>query len=199
MSAHILSKHAEAHYAYANRQAAGGQRHNISATVSGVDRGGRSRGGHSGQQSGRSTGPDRGRRGRTNGRTRAYITKVDVTDPHRNFTAAEWEKLGSMRGIVLQMREGGGRGDCGGNDNQLLTKSTAQRTASAVSVNGCTANDNATTNDNSVVSEITERGSQNGRGSFGHSAYGNKQHKQTSGARTAHAIISSARCTSTTF
>jgi hypothetical protein len=104
-----------------------------------------------------------------------------------------------MRGIVLQMREGGGRGDCGGNDNQLLTKSTAQRTASAVSVNGCTANDNATTNDNSVVSEITERGSQNGRGSFGHSAYGNKQHKQTSGARTAHAIISSARCTSTTF
>ena len=49
----------------------------------------------------------------------------------------------------------------------------AQCTASVVSKNGNTANDNmTTTNDNSVVSEITERGSQNGR-SFGRGAYGN--------------------------
>jgi hypothetical protein len=39
-------------------------------------------------------------------------------------------------------------------------------------VNGDTVNKNATTNDNSVVSEITERGLQNGR-SFGRGAYGN--------------------------
>jgi hypothetical protein len=78
-----------------------------------------------------------------------------------------------MRGIVLQMRESGGRGARGGNDNQSLTNSTAQHTASSVvSVNNSTANENATTNDNSVVSEITERGLQNGR-SFGRGAHGN--------------------------
>jgi hypothetical protein len=68
-----------------------------------------------------------------------------------------------MRGVVLQMREGGGLGGRGGNDNRSLTNRTAQRTASVVSVNGSSVNDNATTNDNSVDSEITERGSQNGR------------------------------------
>ena len=137
MSAYISSKHAEAQHAYANRQAAGGKRRNISATGSDVDRGGRS-----GQRSGRSTG-----RGRTNGRSRAYINNVDVTDPHRNFTATEWEKLGTMRGVALQMREGASnRGGRRGNDNRSLTNSTAQRTASVVSVNaGSTANKNATT------------------------------------------------------
>jgi hypothetical protein len=94
MSAYILSKHAEAQHAYANRQAAGGQRPNISATGSDVDRGGRGRDGRSGQQSGRITGRSRDGRGQTNGRrARAYINNVDVTDPHRNFTAAEWESL----------------------------------------------------------------------------------------------------------
>jgi hypothetical protein len=68
------------------------------------------------------------------------------------------------------MRESGGRGGRGGNDTRLLTNSTAQRTASFV--NGGTTNKNATTNDSSVVSKITERGSQNGR-SFGRGAYGN--------------------------
>ena len=174
MSAYISSKHAIAQHAYANRQTAGGQRRNISATGSDADRGGRGRGGRLGQRSGRFTGRGRGGRGRTNGRTRAYINNVDVTDPHRNFTAAEWEKLGTMRGVVLQMREGGGRGGRGPNDTRSLTNSATQRTASVVSVTGSTANanDNTPTNDNSVVSEITERGSQNGR-SFGRGAYGN--------------------------
>jgi hypothetical protein len=117
MSAYILSKHAEAQHAYANRQAAGGQRQNVSATGSNGDRGGLGRGGRSGQRSDRSTGCSHGGRGQNNGRTFAYINNVDVTDPHRNFTAAEWEKLGTMRGVVLQMREGGGRGDRGGNDS----------------------------------------------------------------------------------
>jgi hypothetical protein len=37
-----------------------------------------------------------------------------------------------MRGVVLQMRESGGRGNYGGNDTRSLTNSTAQRTASVV-------------------------------------------------------------------
>jgi hypothetical protein len=77
-----------------------------------------------------------------------------------------------MRGVVLQMRESGGRGGRGGNDTRSLTNSTAQKTASIVSVTGGTTNENATTNDSTVVSEITERVSQNGR-SFGCGAYGN--------------------------
>ena len=167
MSAYISNKHADAQHAYANRHAAGGQRRNVSATGSDGDRGGRGRGGRSGQRGGRG----RGGRGRGHGRTKSYINNVDVTDPHRNFTSAEWEKLGNMRNIVLQMREGGGRGGRGGNDNRSSTNSTATatRTTSVVSTND---NDNATTNDQSVVSEITERGSQNGR-SFGRGAYNN--------------------------
>ena len=77
-----------------------------------------------------------------------------------------------MRGVVLQMRKSGSRGGRGCNATQSLTNSTAQRTASFVSVNSGTTNENATTNYSSVVSEITERGSQNGR-SFGRGAYGN--------------------------
>ena len=100
MSAYISSKQAEAQHAYANRQAAGRQCRNISATGSDVDRGGCGRGGRSGQRSGRFTVRGRGGRGRTNGRTRAYINNVDVTDPHRNFAAAEWEKLGTVRRVV---------------------------------------------------------------------------------------------------
>ncbi len=77
MSAYISSKHAEAQHAYANQQAAGGQRRNISATGSDIDRGGRGRGGRSGQRSGLFTGSGRGECGRTNGRRRAYINNVD--------------------------------------------------------------------------------------------------------------------------
>jgi hypothetical protein len=152
MSAYISSKHAEAQHTYANRQAAGGQRPNISATGSDVDRGGRGRDDCSGQQSGQITGRSRGGCGRTNGRrARAYITTSPT--PHRNFTAAEWEKLGTMRRVVLQMCKSSGRG--GGrreNDNRSLTNRAAQRTVSVDSVNGSTSDENATTNDNSVVS-----------------------------------------------
>jgi hypothetical protein len=93
MSAYVSSKHAdEAQPAHANRQAADGQRRNISASGSDVDCGGRGQGGCSCERSDRTTGCGRSGRGRTNGRTRAYNSNVDVTDPHRNFTAAEWEK-----------------------------------------------------------------------------------------------------------
>jgi hypothetical protein len=77
-----------------------------------------------------------------------------------------------MRGVVLQMRKSGDRGGRRGNDNGSLTNSTAHRTVSVVSVNGSTVNESATTNDNSVVSKKSERGSQNGR-SFGRGAYAN--------------------------
>ena len=99
---------------------------------------------------------------------KSYINNVDVTDPNRNFTSAEWEKLGTMRSVVPQMREGGGRG--GNTGGRSTTDSTTNRTSSVVSTNN--TDDNVTAAEQSVVSEITDRGSQNGR-SFGHGAYSN--------------------------
>ena len=81
MSAYILSKHAEAQHAYANSQATGGQRCNISAAGPKVDRGGRGRGGRSGQQSVRISGRGRGGRGQTNGHTRACIDTLTSPTP----------------------------------------------------------------------------------------------------------------------
>ena len=168
------NRHAAAQHDYANRHGANGRRRYVSATGSNGDRGagcGRGQGGRSrSQRGGRGTG--RGR-GRTNGRaTRAYINNVDITDPHRNFTSAEWEKLGTMQHAVLQMRDGnnGGRG---GNNNRSTT-STTNCTTSGVSANGNNANkdNNTVSNEASVVLEMTERGSQNGR-SFGRGAYSN--------------------------
>ena len=100
---------------------------------------------------------------------RSYINEVDVTDPNRNFTAAEWEKLRTMRSVVLRMREGNGSGSRGGNESRSPTNGTNCTTS------GVTATENSNSNGNaeaSVVSEITERGSQNGR-SFGRGAYNN--------------------------
>ena len=77
-------------------------------------------------------------------------------DPHRIFTSAEWEKLGTMRSIIRQMRDGGGRVGRGGNDNRSTTNSTPNCKISGVSVSNNNDN-NTATNDASVVSEITER------------------------------------------
>ena len=166
MSAYVSSRHFEAQSKYAHRN--GGQRRNVSAIASDGDRGGRGRGG-------RNAGRGRGGCGRgSGGRMRSYINEVDVTDPNRNFTAAGWEKLGTMRSVVLRMREGNGsvgRGGRGGNESRSPTNST-NRTTSGVS-----ATENSNSNGNaeaSVVSEITERGSQNGR-SFGRVAYNNNK------------------------
>ena len=174
MSAYILFRHAAAQHDYANRHGANDRRRNVSATGSNGDRDGRGscQGGSSGQRGGRGTGHGRGGRGRTNGRpTRAYINSMDVTDPHRNFTSAEWEKLDAMRRVVIQMRDGnnGGRG---GNDNRSTT-STINRTTSGVSANG-NANDenNIASNEASVVSDMAEQGLPNGR-SFGRGADSN--------------------------
>ena len=102
------------------------------------------------------------------------ITSTLLT-PHRNFTSDEWERLGSMRSYVLQLRDGGrdgrGRSD---QSYQSYQGSNTNRTTSGVSATNTNPIDSAnTTNapaDQSVVSEISERGSQNGRG-FGRCAY----------------------------
>ena len=82
----------------------------------------------------------------------------------------EWTKLGSMRQTLLLMRQNaGGRGGRGGgrSDGQrnANTSSAASATAPPIPANARTANDQET-----AVSELTERGSQNGRG-FGRGAY----------------------------
>ena len=97
---------------------------------------------------------------------RTYANNVDISDPHRNFTSDEWDRLGSMRSYVLQLRDGRGgrgRGDQGSTTNRTTTSSVA-------AANTTSETTNATNADQSVVSEITERGSQNGR-SFGRGAY----------------------------
>jgi hypothetical protein len=131
MSAYVSSRHCEAQAKYTRRH--GGQRRNVSATGADGDRGGRGRGGRSGQHRGRNAGRGRGGRGRgSGGGMRSYINEVDVTNPNRNFTAAEWEKLGTMRSVVLRMREGNGsgsRGGRGGNESRSPTNSTNRTTS----------------------------------------------------------------------
>ncbi|KAI2511722.1 hypothetical protein MHU86_2616 [Fragilaria crotonensis] len=157
--------------------------------VSGVDsydgRGrGRARGGSRyGQQYGSGRGGHgRGeQRGRGGGRDdhKIKINNVDVTDPHGNFTTEEWEQLGPARSHVLQLRNASsGRGGrvVGGRGGGRGSSSGGQQNASSTST---TASNNDTPSNHSqqqvseqstVVSELTERGSQNGRG-FGRRAY----------------------------
>ena len=68
-------------------------------------------GGCSGQRSGCGSGQRRDRRGRGRSNERkTYAYNVDISDPHRNYTSDEWERLGSMRAYVLQLRDGGSSG-----------------------------------------------------------------------------------------
>ncbi|KAI2492944.1 hypothetical protein MHU86_21583 [Fragilaria crotonensis] len=111
LSGLISSIHAAAQLDYANRHS-GNKRRYVSAMGSNDQRGGRGRarqgGGRSGQRGGRSNGRGRDGRGRGRGNERrTYANNVDITDPHRNFTSDEWERLGSMRSYVIQLREGG--------------------------------------------------------------------------------------------
>ena len=176
LSGLISHIHAGAQIDYANRNS--GKRRYVSAMGSqDGGRGGRGRARRGGdrysQQSGRG---GRGREGRGCGNYKSYIDIVDVTDPHRNFSAEEWDKLGTVRSVVLQMRMNSGRGNRdngrGGGRNQ--GSSDGQRNASSATranSNAATDNTNPQENDSStVVSEITERGSQNGRG-FSRGAY----------------------------
>ena len=182
MSGLISNIHAAAQLDYANRHSAGNKRRCVSAMGSNDQRGGRGRArqgdGRSGQRSGRG---GRGRDGRGRGRgnaRRTFANNVDITDPHRNFSSEEWERLGSMRSYVLQLREGG-RGGRGRGDGSSNSHSTTNRSTNSVATgnnNSSDNNSNSNTNnvptDQSVVSDITDRGSQNGR-SFGRGAYNN--------------------------
>ena len=184
MSGLVANLHASAQLDYANRNSAGNKRRYVSATDSTGGRGRARTGGRSGQRGGRHSGRGRDNRGSGRGRgeyRRTFANNVDISDPHRNFSADEWERLGTMRSYVLQLREGGrgGRGNRG--DNRSGNNTSTNRTTSSVSTtnNNNESNDNATTGGgNSVVSEITERGSQNGR-SFGRGAYNNSNSNST--------------------
>ena len=170
MSGLISSIHSSAQLNYANRH--GSKRRYVSAMGSNDQRGGlgRSRqGGRSSQRGGRGDG--RGRDGRGRGRNndrRTYANNVDITDPHRSFSSEEWDRLGTMRSYILQLREGGrggrGRGDRNQSDRTVGSATATNNTASS------NVNNNASGDQQSVVSEISARGSQNGRG-FGRGAY----------------------------
>ena len=184
MSGLVANLHASAQLDYANRNSAGNKRRYVSATDSTGGRGRARTGGRSGQRGGRHSGRGRDNRGSGRGRgeyRRTFANNVDISDPHRNFSADEWERLGTMRSYVLQLREGGRGGRANRGDNRSGNNTSTNRATSSVSTtnNNNESNDNATTGGgNSVVSEITERGSQNGR-SFGRGAYNNSNSNST--------------------
>ncbi|KAI2498698.1 hypothetical protein MHU86_15765 [Fragilaria crotonensis] len=161
MSGLVANLHASAQLDYANRNSATNKRRYVSTTNSSGQSGGRGRartGGRYGQRGGRNSGRGRDNRGRGRGEYRkTYANNVDITDPHRNFSAEEWERLGTMRSYVLQLREGGGRsGRNGGRgDNRTGDNSSTNRNSSSVTSannNNNESNDNATASGNSVVS-----------------------------------------------
>jgi hypothetical protein len=180
LSGLIANIHSAAQLDYGNRFS--GKKRYVSATDS-RDRDGRGggrgrfrrgdgrfndRGGRGGNRDGR------GRGGRDSGRgggTPVRLNGVDVTDPNRSFTPQEWERLGSARSFVINQRNyvngrsagrDGGRGGRGAGQRDANTRN-ASATQSATN----DAADTAT-----QVSDLTDRGSQNGRG-FGRGAYGN--------------------------
>jgi hypothetical protein len=172
LSSLISNVHATAQLDYAKRNQ-GQKRRYVSAMGSSDQRGGRGRarsgGGRGGQRTGRGGG--RGRDGRGRGRSserKTYANNVDITDPHRNFSADEWDRLGSMRSYVMQLREGrGGRGRGDQSQHGDSVRNASSTTATTTNEAGSPPGRPA---DQSIVSDITERGSQNGR-SFGRGAY----------------------------
>jgi hypothetical protein len=175
LSGLISNIHSSAQLDYANRHS--GKKRYISAINSNPGHSGRGRarrgGGRFGQQSGRGYGRGRrnGRGGHGRGDQRVRMNDVDVTDPHRNFQADEWEKLGSGgRAYVLRLREtpAGGRG--GGAGRSANGQRSVGAASTVTQVSNTEQGARPGNSDQSVVSEITERGSQNGR-NFGRGAY----------------------------
>ena len=151
-----------------------GKRRYVSATDSRDSRGrGRARRGGDGRgRDGRGRGRGGGRSGGRGGNNlRKFMNGVDISDPHRNFTSEEWTKLGSMRQTLLLMRQ-----DSSGRSGRSGGRGDGQRTANVSSAASATAspipaNTNATNDQATAVSELTERGSMNGRRGFGRGAY----------------------------
>lgn len=168
LSGLISNVHSGAQVEYANRNV--GKRRYISAMGT-HERGGRGRFKHGGRFGERSSGRGRANRG-TSGRgnsQKVQINGVDVSDPARNFTSDEWERLGNARAFITQQRSRSRRGGRGGYNRDNIN----QRNASASNVSETTAG-NTTINQTDSQSQgnttISERGSQNGR-SFGRGAY----------------------------
>lgn len=185
LSGLISNLHSGAQIDYANRHSNNKRTRYVSG-VDSYDGHGRGRARRGGGRYGQQYGSGRGGHGRGEGRGRGggrddrkiVINNVDVvTDPHRNFTTEEWEQRGPARSHVLQLRNtSSGRGSCevGGCGGGRGSSSGGQQNASSTST---TASNNDTPNSqqqvseqSTVVSELTERGSQNGRG-FGRGAY----------------------------
>jgi hypothetical protein len=118
LSGLISNIHSAAQLDYANRHS--GKKRYISAVDSHDQRGGRGRfrrGGRSGERGTGRGGDGRGC-GRRGGNRRMQINGIDVTDPTRNFTADEWERLGTARSYITQQRTRTGRGGrTGGRNN----------------------------------------------------------------------------------
>ena len=179
LSGLIANIHSGAQLDYANRHSS--KRRYVSGVDSFDGRGSRGRarrgGGRYGQRTGRGGGRGRDGRGRGTGRgqMRVKMNNVDITDPHRTFTPDEWVRLGSGRAYVIQLRQGragrdGGRGPGGRVGERNASSATTSNTTNATSgVEDTTQNANGR-GDQSVVSNLTECGSQNGR-SFGRGAY----------------------------
>ena len=83
-----------------------------------------------------------------------------------------------MRLYIFQLREGGSRGGRGSNDNCSTTNFTMNLMTKRISANGNTNDSTSSTNAHSVVSDITDRCSQNGR-SFGRGVYNNNIYART--------------------
>lgn len=180
LSGLVANLHSGAQLEYSNRHL--GKRRYVSAIDSSDGRGSRGRArrgsGRYGQQRGNGRGGGRGMTrvgyGTGRGDRRIRINNVDVTDPNRNFTSSEWDQLGPAKAYVVQLRNnscgrGGRDGSRGANGARSMDR---QRSASSATITTTApSNDgSAQANEPSILSEMTERGSQNGR-SFGRGAY----------------------------
>jgi hypothetical protein len=175
LSGLVSNFHVGAQLDYAGRHS--GKKRYVSAVDSSDGRGGRGRARRGGGWYGQQHGSGRGGRSRRdscrNGRAcgsgrgdrRIRMNNVDVTDPH----------LGAARAYVQQLQNNStGRGsgrDGGGRGTSTSGRSTTEGQRNASSTTVTNNNEYATqAGEQSVVLEIMERGSQNGR-SFGRGAY----------------------------
>jgi uncharacterized membrane protein YgcG len=137
----------------------------IYAVDSRSNRGGRARGRFGGRGGG-----NRGRSGGRGHRGTHMINGVDVSDPHRNFSASEWEALGPNggRNTVLQLRErASGRGGRDGRGRgRGRARGDSERNVAAANVDNTPQED-----DPNNTTAVPDRGARNGRG-FGRGAYG---------------------------
>lgn len=172
----VSNLHVGAQLDYAGRHS--GKKRYVSAVDSSDGQGGPGRARRGGGWYGQQHGSGRGGRSRRdscrNGRAcgsgrgdrRIRMNNVDVTYPH----------LGAARAYVQQLQQNNstGRGsgrDGGGRGTSTSGRSTTEGQRNASSTTVTNNNEYATqAGEQSVVSEITERGSQNGR-SFGRGAY----------------------------